>query len=414
MKKILTYLLLSLTTTFFAQKGFQKGHYISNSGEKIIGLIKIHDLNDTPQYFDFKISSESQIERKTIENTKEFKINNTIKLIKTTVKFDRSNNKTKYLTSNKYSDLKEQKIFLEVILENNASLYKFREGDLIKFFFKLDNKDIEYLVFKKYLKTNNIVANNNQYKQQLFQSFKNANITVNNLKKTYYNQKDLLRIFETYNNNLGFKNIYKKKKEKLEYNFTIKALINYTSLNVTSDFSSAGPLDLNFKNQTNFGIGFETEVFFPLTMKKWSIFIEPSYRRFQGIENQTVTLGSIRKVSTTQEISYNSIEIPLAVRFYYYVNNKNSFYINPLINTSIPFNSVYKTITNVNLINMDDVTNPKMITSLNFGFGIGYKYNQKISLELRYKSPSNIFSVKDPYYESKLNNIALIFGYSIF
>lgn len=59
----------------FSQIEFEKGYFISNSGERNEVLIKNVDWKNNPEIFSYKQSRDSEILSNTIEEAKEFKVN---------------------------------------------------------------------------------------------------------------------------------------------------------------------------------------------------------------------------------------------------------------------------------------------------------------------------------------------------
>ena len=54
-----------------------------------------------------------------------------------------------------------------------------------------------------------------------------------------------------------------------------------------------------------------------------------------------------------------------------------------------------------------------IVSDMNMGFGAGYKYNNKYSLEFRYYTPRHLTEVKSNI-ETDYNTFSMIFGYTLF
>lgn len=183
-------LLILLVTPFicsgcFAQISFEKGHFINNNGERINCLIKNIDWKNNPIDFKFQYTKNSEINTATIELVKEFEITNGAKYQRYTVNLDRSpnylNNDIEDLTYDRNPLFNKEQIFLKVLVEGQASLYQFEDGNIIRFFYKVDNSNPEQLVFKNFRTPQNEVGENNLFRQQLLNTLKCSTITVSDL-----------------------------------------------------------------------------------------------------------------------------------------------------------------------------------------------------------------------------------------
>ena len=157
-----------------------------------------------------------------------------------------------------------------------------------------------------------------------------------------------------------------------------------------------------------FKIGAEFEYVLPFNNNIWSIFINPAYQKY-SLEKTLVKndgFGS-QGVDVTYHIviDYSSVEIPLGIRRYFYLKNKDKIFINAAyINNSIgdlKFN-----------INNGEKTLESSATS-NFALGVGGNFKNKFSLELRFNSSINL--LRDYYqWEVNYSSVGLIFGYRVF
>lgn len=402
MKNQLFLLLISfLTINSYSQIVFEKGYFITNSGEKTECLIKNIAWKNNPIAFEYKKDENSSIETATIQLVKEFEIYNSSRYIRETVKIDQSSQTLDKLSNTKEPIFAEKQLFLKVLIQGKANLYSYDDGKL--FFYNVDNSKIEQLIYKSYYFGENEVAKNEQFKQQLFNAFNGSAITINRLTNIEYKKNSLIAIFEEYNKyqNSEFIN-FEGKEKKYSFNISIRPRINNSSLELSDYLSNSG--DISFESKINFGVGIEFEYIFPFNKNKWSLSTEPTYQSYksEGEKNENNISGG----KLIGMVEYTSIEIPITIRHYFFLNKNSKIFANISVILDRPINSSVELTrvdgSNVNTIDIEP--------AVNFSLGLGYKLNDKFSIEMRTFSNRNITS---SYIPSDYKNLSLIFGYTI-
>jgi len=144
-----------------------------------------------------------------------------------------------------------------------------------------------------------------------------------------------------------------------------------------------------------FRAGIEAEFILPFNKNKWAIIVEPTYQYYKS---------EIVGTTKVAKADYKSIEFPFGIRHYYFFNKNSKIFINGSVIFDFSFNSV---------IDLPYRKNLEVKPSPNLAFGLGYKYNDKYSLEIRSQSSREIL---DNYitWSSDYKTISIIFGYSIF
>lgn len=373
-----------------SQIAYVKGYYINNSNQKIDCLIKNIDWESNPVEFDYKFTQQTEKKTLTIESVKEFGIYNVSKYMRFYVNIDRSSNRQDLLSNDKNPIFKNEKLFLKVLIEGEASLFIYKDESLTRYFYQTNHLDLNQLIFKEYKTLENKIGTNNQFRRQLYNNLKCGDISMNDLKHLDYNKKSLLNIFTKYYSckNSGFVNFEEKVKSDL-FNFNIRAGLNSSSLFINNDISSRRT---DYGNKLAFRIGLEFEFIMKFNKNKWAVIIEPTYQYFKA-ENKAIT-----NLSNTN-VDYKSLELPIGVRHYLFLNNNSKIFINGSFIYDIALNS--------------KVRNLDASSSVNLAMGLGYNYNQKYSIEFRYHTNRDI--LKDYVaWNSDFKTISLIFGYTIF
>jgi hypothetical protein len=151
-----------------------------------------------------------------------------------------------------------------------------------------------------------------------------------------------------------------------------------------------------------FRIGVEAEIILPFNNNKWSIIFEPTYRSYQAEKNYDSPFTTSKD---RIEVDYTSIELPLGLRHYFYIDKNTRIFLNAAAFFEKTLDSKISYISS-------NGTEIDISTGLNFVFGGGVKY-KNYSLEFRYETRRNILGGYE-YYNAKYSNISLIFGYTLF
>lgn len=408
MKKIvLLFGAIFLATNCFAQITFEKGYYINNQNKKIDCFIKNLDWRTNPTEIEIKLLDNDKVLDKNINQIKEFGIYNVSKYIRAKVNIDRSSEDVDKLSLEKRPIFKEEQLFLKVLLEGKANLYSYKDANLTRFFYSVDNSNINQLIFKSYLVDDDKLRKNTRFKQQLWKNLKCNEIKSKKIKYLRYKKKDLLKLFLKYNrcSNATSTNYYVEKKQKDLFNITPRLHFRNTTLNIQN--ASLAYTNTDFGNKFDVGFGVEMECILPFNNNKWSLLVEPVYlsinRKQSKRDTNFFSGGSI--ISTFE---YNTIEIPFGIRHYFFLKNNSKIFVNLSYLFEYNFDSSIKFEgENGNLIGR-----PIEIKSRDgISLGGGYRLD-RYSLEFRYNTNRNILGSSG--WDTKYKAFSIILGYTIF
>lgn len=405
-KKLLLLILTILSFDASSQISFEKGYFITNDGEKIDCLIKNIDWKNNPVDFEYQLVQNGTLINENIKSVQEFGIYNNSKYIRRTVKIDKSGNNINNFSDDKNPIFIEEQLFLKALIEGKSNLYQYENKNLRRFFYNKDNGIIEQLVFKNFKNYENKTGENNQFRQQLWNDLKCPSFTLNKMTNLKYQKNSLIAFFTEYNkcNNSEFIN-YENKVKKDLFNLSIRPRLNNSSFFV-EDLVSNSP-DIDFGNKLGFGLGIEAEFILPFNRNKWAITIEPTYQNFKSEKEVNGSFFSSGEQIVTA--NYNYIEIPISVRHYFFLNKDSKVFINASYIIAISSNSSLE-FTSPPYIFSKSV---ELITRRNFGLGVGYKFKNKYSLEMRLQTSKNIMA-NYSYWDSNYKTSSLIFGYTLF
>ncbi|WP_166924618.1 PorT family protein [Flavobacterium poyangense] len=414
MKKLLLLTLLLCYSFTNAQISFEKGYFISNDGNRTECYIKNLDWKNNPTDIKYKTQlSDSDSKTESIATIQEFGIDNESTFKRFKIKIDRSTDDLKKITTNRNPNWKEETLFLKVLVTGEASLYSYTEENLNRFFYATKTIPTEQLIYVKYIITDQNegtekISENNEYKQQLYKNVATSSTTEKSILNLTYKKADLVAYFSKYNNinpDLA-KNNTKTGKSQFFIKVTAGASIVSSTTKNEENFHQNAELD----NKTIFKFGAEFEYVLPYNKNKWSIFINPTYQKYQDEKNYSIPTGfvSFPDKEYNVKIDYNAVQLPIGIRHYMFLNNKSKIFIN----ASYTLDVIGKTeITH----NEKTGNNDSSFTgdfAKNLAFGLGYNFNNKFSAEIRLNTKKEL--VNYTTYSAKYSAIDFIFAYTIF
>lgn len=401
-KKLISIIVLAISLVNFAQIKYEKGYFIDNTNQKTDCLIKNIDWKDNPIEIIYKLQEKEVSKTKNLKSIKEFGVYNYSKYQRFIVQIDRSSSKISELTEVRTPLFKKENLFLKVLLEGEANLYRYEDSNLRRYFYKTEKKDLEQLVFKTFLDKNGDRLKNETYKQQLWNNLKCDKISMNNLQNVGYNKKDLTKLFLKYNQcNNAETTEYKIKEKRDLFNLSLRLGMQNSSLSI-KNFVTNEAIDFDKEISLRFGIG--VEFIMPFNKNKWAVFIEPTYQTYHTEKEFTDTTFPTIPVVRKYTVDYKTIEVPVGGRYYFFINNNSKIFIDAAYIIKINLGSSLE-----KNIGEDLIIKP----TPNFAFSIGYNYKNKFSLALRKQTDGEILG-DYLYWTSNYKSTSIIFGYTIF
>lgn len=392
------------TSAGFGQNEFKKGQFITNSDEVVQCYIKDIDWKNNPKKFIYRFSDSDDKMEGSIENVKQFEIFEVSKYLRKTVDIDRSGTTINKLSVKRNPEFKEETLFLKVLIDSDASLYRYDDGNLNRFFYSLNGSKVEQLVFKEYRKGSDKVAQNNLFRQQLLNAFKCENFTEKRFKNINYKEDDLKGIFQSFNDCAGasVKTINTKKKNNKDIiNLRLKLGIAQSSL-LTSNVNRA-IAEGEFDNEMVFRIGAELEALMPFNNGKWSILIEPSYQSYSSVARFPDVFGNPGQGGQIAA-KYTSFELPFGLRHYFFLTDDSKLFVNAFYALLFPIDSQ---------IEYDSGRVLPLEKSSGQAIGFGYTY-KNLGMEFRYEFQREILGNNFVTWSGKFNQIGLILSYQFF
>jgi len=398
-----------------SQHTYEPGYFLEDNDIRTECLILNEQWKNNPVNFSYKLSENSEIKTASIKTINEFGIPGDFKYIRLRINIDRSPEKLEDIETNNELDFNQEVLFLKVLVEGKANLYVYADDLINKFFYKVDNSLVEQLVFKKYLFTTDPykekesythLAHNNHFKQQLLKYVSCGKTSIEDLKNVDYKENPLTNYFVKYNEceNVNYINY---NKNEGDFNITIRPGISFTSISFINNNQAFK--EFKFKSNLLYRIGVEFEYAFPFENNTWSAFIEPTYTS-EYSEKATVTkyLTSDRESQEGAEISYQSFDVPVGLRYSHFLRNKRKA-------SKVFFNFAYvQSFTNkksyVLFEESQDFNSSATMSISSIAFGAGFK-SKNLSLEARYQYVPDV--IDETNVIGRVNSFSIILGYSI-
>ena len=382
-----------LTFECYAQIAFEKAYFITNDDQRVECFIKNVDWNNNPLEFEYRLDENTEAAIESIENVKEFGVYDFSKYVRAQVDIDLSDKSISEITTSRAPVFETKELFLKVLVDGHLSLYHYRNKRIERFFYRNGSSDIEQLVFKAYKAANGSIAENKYYQQQILASNINCDqIKAEDVQRLNYQVRDLVKIF-VQSNQCGSTEVinFREKQSKNSFSLSIRPGLNLSSVEYTFVPSNLDPIQQTKTNQIGLRLGIEFEFTLPFNKNKWSIIGEPTFQYF----NREVERSFLRK----EDVNYTSIEVPLGLRYYIFLNESSKLFVNGAGIYDIDFNAKIGEFTEIR-------------TGYNLAFGAGYKHNNTYSLEVRYQTPRALASTLQSFTDYK--KLEVIFGYAIF
>ncbi len=395
MKSIFSLCLFLINFSLLAQVKFEKGFIVDESGQRKDAFIRNIEWANNPSNFQYSLTEGGEVLKGSLADIREFGIGEQLWYIRATVKVDRSSDRVANLSVSQDPEFSEETHFLQVLAEGSKRLYSFQDGDLRRYFMQTGAGEIVPLVWKRYLDGTR-VAQNPKFRLQLMNSLKCASITQDQILKTAYTGKNLQKIFHSYNTCMGGKAIVYGRKSNAggDYNLSVRAGLATT--NVKLNYAPYSNTNHQFDRKLTARFGVEMEYVMPILRNKWAVIIEPGVLFYKNEEEY--------RSNQIARINYTSIELPVGIRYYLYLSDRNKLFFNGVFNPGFAINST-KFFTSTGEVEVKPEPN--------LSFGAGLQVASRFSLEVRHNLNRSLSS-KYAAWDSKFGSTALMLGYKLF
>lgn len=404
--QIITVFAIFISNLIYSQKLYVQGYFLKNRGEKTECFIENKDWESNPKEIVFKLTDNSKPIKISIDSISVFEINGYDKYVCKYVQIDKSSEDISNLSSEKNPVWQTEKLALKVLTEGKASLYMYRNPDISRFFYTVNDSAIRQLEYKSYRAKNvnetMFVGTNNNFRQQLFVEVNNPAYKYD-LSKLNYEEKELKTYFEQYNAQFLPTNTtpIKQRVKRDSFKAAIMVGINHSSLIIINATDSR--YNKNFGSLISPMFGAEFEFALPFFNNTWSLIVQPIYN--SKISEKLQKESDPHGQQINSEYSYQGIDIPLGVRYRYSVNNKLKINATAYITNGML--SWSKTSIRIYYMDLDVST----VSAQCYSVSIGADYN-KLGIELKYTAGQN-FLKEHTAWSSEFDVFSLAFKYRL-
>lgn len=247
------------------------------------------------------------------------------------------------------------------------------------------------------------IRENIRFKQQIWDEIRYEGLDKKDLRRINYSRKDLVDYFIKYNSSGAseFKHYTHVRKSGKYLNLGLKIG------GLSSSFDFNGTL----KSNQVYRAAVEVEYMMPFNRNKWSLIVEPSFQYFNGTYNQKnwktydevlygiddLTFFS-KKILDDESVDAKSLLIPVGIRHNLFLKNNSRIFINASVVFEVLFGE------------------PEIKSGLHrdfrsYEFGLGYKYNNTYSVEIKYGD--SFVPVSYAGMQSDMQSFGIFLGYTL-
>ncbi len=380
-KKLCCLLALALIPTVsFAQD--VAGYYIDNNNVRhdvSFGKSDFSDISDVKYH-----SGNEDYQLLMPESVKEYGIGNDFKVVRSLVTYDE--NATDVSVSaeplNKVANL-----FLNVLVEGDATLYSYNLNGSDIFFYSLkgNQNTINQLTFKRY-RTSEVspVYINNTFRNQIFNDLKCTGMEFKNFRNLKYDKSDLVKVFESYNACTKNPSVSYSNKSGNHSKISLSTIgsLFYTGFNLEHNGKKS-----DTKYDLSYGVGFEAALLSP--SNKSAIFVRVDYQKFNSETILHVNYSSHLFNETVETYTYDSSAFEVFAGYRYIFSNH--IYVDGAMGVILPGGEIDLV---TNFLNAPSSTPAKTAIPTGgspfFSFGLGYMVKNKLGIEFRLNTPRRI------------------------
>lgn len=392
--------LLFLVMNSYGQVKFEPGYIFDLEGNKTTCLIKNVDWKNNPTAIEYKIDAEAKPVTATLDEISVFEISGLSKYVRAMVDIDRSSDQFSKLSAQRQPEFTKEVLFLKTLIEGEASLYCYEEGNLTRFFFNTANLPIQQLVYKTYASDVLKVGTNNMFRQQLWTSVRCAGMDEREVEDLGYHQRELIKYFISYNTcrNVPYEDFkFNKEGKGSSFHLKLKSGVDYSTVKIRNDYYK---INDTFDKVISPRFGLEFSYVLPFNKNKWAIIAEPTFQSYS--QSQKLLINFSNWSETTANVTYTSIELPMGVRHSLYMSDVSTIFVNVFLVFDLEFDS------SVDLNNSYSMATK---TNFNISGGAGYEY-RRLGAEIRYSSPRQLLT-QYAFWSANYSKLSLIFGYRL-
>jgi hypothetical protein len=387
-KYVMAFALFFAMSYVFAQD--VKGYYIGIGGQRVEVLFRKTNYSDIKRLEFRKTENDAYVPLQP-EVTSEYGADGR-KFIKADVELDITGGSAAAVSGGKEPVLEKRTVFLEVLLQSNASLYLYEDGSNYRYFYKVADKGnkIKQLIYKKYNYQAATVAENSFFKQQLAIDVLCPDDRNSKYANLGYNRQALIEVFQDYNRCTGFETMVAEEIKEKPTSFVFSVIAGAGSTTSRTSFPSRN-IDVK-ANGLAFFVGGEAAL--KIKYSGFSIFGRAQVCKISGDGSEQHPLGSSYTVINKLKTDITEVDLSMGVRQTFAFSGTDRIFIEAAVGVGIPFGTLeleYNTFVSNGPQGEGSTLDVKPDASMFFTVGAGVCVTKKISVGIYY-TPNRDFS----------------------
>ncbi|MCO6146709.1 hypothetical protein [Flavobacterium sp. NRK1] len=384
-----------------------KGYYITVSGNKTEGFFKYGDFYDA-ESLKFKQSRNDDYKGFSNDVVEYGMYDDNLKFEKHVVQVDVSGNDS----FEKNPELQTRTVFLNVLIEGNATLYSYTKDYKTIFFFntKAKPQEVTHLIYKKYKISDSETKENTGFRQQLYNAVRCDGQYVSDFKDIMYDKKQLMDVFKNYNSCKGYKSVIYGPKKKSGFNYSVFAGVNNLNVGISYAFPAVD-------NQSKINYNFGSEVTYVFHSERPALFFRVEYELLTSDVVDSYDQG-YNVLESTYKIKGSALNFIFGPRYNFLLSEKSSILADAGFCFSQPFGDIKKTTIIYPVNNGEPYSGDHNEYNLTTGFGInlgvGYTFDKKYGIVFRYLTNRNYLEGQHSSFKTKINRVGIEFKYTFY
>ena len=376
-----------------AQSSYRSGYLIDNAGNRRAVEILDRDWTHSPTAVRYRVPGQIE-ERQTIHDIREFGYTDgSLRYLRAPVALEASSWQLNSLSDDPAPTFREAEVFLEVLLDGEADLFRHKTGKREYFFYRMGEGDILPLVRRRYLHGERVI-DQNLYRPALRNGL-SCGADDDRLRDLGYTRRELLDYFAAYHacRGLDYTTYRAAQRRYVRLSLDIGQDIHRSS--VAYSDAQAPPTDFPVQSNTRFG--FELESAIPYLHQRYALFAGLYYQRYRTPVPDADKLPAF-------QLDMRLLHVPVGFRRYFALGDRSVAYASVLGQFQVPPDS------HVILYTSQRDIKVQAFNTFALGVGAGVRLAGHIRVEARYLLPQDALRRVEPL-KHRQQSLSLLAGY---
>ena len=372
MRYLTVFLTLWCTLPLTAQNTPRAGYLINATGTRSEVYILDRDWANNPTTFKYRTEEATgDWQTATTDEVSEFGYTDGSLLYRRfTVGVDRSSDQPKQLSTSPLPEYVKETVFLELLVEGPAELYAYTEGNLRRFYFRMEGDDVQPLVSRAYRVGSIGIQRDDSFRGTLRRALSCGPPQDARLAALRYERAPLVRFFTAYNDCVGGDSrTLVRRTARGRLSIAPRIGVERGTI-VFGEITSFGTTLESEVTDQRLRYGLEVEYQLPFANNRWAVFAEVAQRSVRGQRSR----GLDRSIN----FFYQAVTVPLGIRRYVDISGNSGLFLDAALSLDVPYKSNFTLVGSILSTEVTPSTNP------GFEFGLGLNLRDRYQLQVRY------------------------------